>query len=438
MAYQDPLALQLDATSQADSASVLAGSSDFTQTELPIEPPLPPVVLSASDGSIMGAPDFSAPLSFEPFGIVINSLGHIRSGQSKYNTGAGWWIGNDNNVSKLSIGNPASRSLAWDGTNLTINGYVQTGIGAFGGDGSDGALSVPSGTTTINLGGLTNVTKNYSSIIIAAGATLAFSNPHTNGTVVILKSQGLIQIAGTVNMQGAGAPGGAAVQQSFAASTGHTDGNAGNNGNIYSLFLSNTNAGGAGNGFSVPGNGGALPTIALNTAYYTNIFNYAFKYTNLWTAAAGGSGEVRGISTNGDYTSGAGGRASGTVLIECAGAWNFTGTINASGGNGGDAVINSNGTQIGAGGGGGGAAGLIFVLYNTLTSNSGTYSVAGGVGGIGLGGTSVGTGAGGGGGANLINVGSAGSAIGGSNFNAKTGGDGAIGIAFVAQNNLYA
>jgi hypothetical protein len=64
------------------------------------------------------------------------------------------------------------------------------------------------------------------------------------------------------------------------------------------------------------------------------------------------------------------------MLIECGGAYNFTtGTINASG------VAGSAGSGSFGVGGSGGGGGTIGVLYNTLTANSGTYTVAGGAAG---------------------------------------------------------
>ena len=58
----------------------------------------------------------------------------------------------------------------WDGTKLIINGYDQTGIGTYGGNGSDGALVV-SGTTTLNAGQL----YQYTSVLIESTGTLKFT-----------------------------------------------------------------------------------------------------------------------------------------------------------------------------------------------------------------------------------------------------------------------
>jgi len=78
----------------------------------------------------------------------LETVGPLRSGQTGFNAGTGFWIGNDGNVPKLSIGDPNSNNLTWDGDNLAINGFSQSGVGAFGGDGSDGVFSASSGTDT--------------------------------------------------------------------------------------------------------------------------------------------------------------------------------------------------------------------------------------------------------------------------------------------------
>ncbi|MBI3887537.1 hypothetical protein HY310_00525, partial [Candidatus Microgenomates bacterium] len=84
-----------------------------------------------------------------------------------------------------------------------------SGIVKFGGTGANGALVITSGTTTINLGGLAVFTKNYTSISITGTGKLAFSNPHTNGTIIILKSQGNVVLtssdAAMIDASGMGA-----------------------------------------------------------------------------------------------------------------------------------------------------------------------------------------------------------------------------------------
>lgn len=56
--------------------------------------------------------------------LVIDTAGLIRSGQTDYNTGTGWWLGNVAGTPKFSIGNPATYYLTWDGSTLTIHGTV--------------------------------------------------------------------------------------------------------------------------------------------------------------------------------------------------------------------------------------------------------------------------------------------------------------------------
>lgn len=51
--------------------------------------------------------------------IVIDTAGLIRSGQTAYATGTGWWIGNDGGTPKLSIGN-STYYFRWDGANTKV------------------------------------------------------------------------------------------------------------------------------------------------------------------------------------------------------------------------------------------------------------------------------------------------------------------------------
>lgn len=54
--------------------------------------------------------------------IIVSTSGAIRSGQTAYNTGTGWWIGSDVGTAKFSIGSPTGSRVTWDGTDLTIVG----------------------------------------------------------------------------------------------------------------------------------------------------------------------------------------------------------------------------------------------------------------------------------------------------------------------------
>lgn len=56
--------------------------------------------------------------------IVLPSGGFIRSGQTAYNTGTGFYIGNDSGTPKFSFGNASGKNIRWDGSDLTVNGGV--------------------------------------------------------------------------------------------------------------------------------------------------------------------------------------------------------------------------------------------------------------------------------------------------------------------------
>ena len=78
-----------------------------------------------------------------------------------------------------------------------IDDKLLTNENKFGGDGSDGALSVSSGTTTIDLSSASVVVKNYTSISITGTGVIDFTNPHANGTTIIFRSQGNVTISST-------------------------------------------------------------------------------------------------------------------------------------------------------------------------------------------------------------------------------------------------
>jgi hypothetical protein len=56
--------------------------------------------------------------------IALADSGYIRSGQTAYHTGTGFWLGKTGGVGKFSVGNPAGNFLVWDGTQLYVNGNV--------------------------------------------------------------------------------------------------------------------------------------------------------------------------------------------------------------------------------------------------------------------------------------------------------------------------
>ena len=287
----------------------------------------------------------------------------------------------------------------------TFSGNVY-GATKFLGTGADGVLT---GSSTIDIGNERVLVKNYSSINLSSGHIVNFSNSTSSGSIVILKSTGACTIAGTINASSTGATGGAA----------HTNVAAGN-------------AGTDGKGLITLTNKGTEPTAgaAITLSYNATSSAELLKYPDVFVGAGGAGGEVE---SNPVTTGSAGGNGAGALIFECN-SWNFTGTINAVGSNGTTGAYAGSPSLVSGGGGGGG--GYVRVLYNTLTANSGTVNVGGGIGGnCSAVGASCSANAGGGGG---------GSVSAGANGNtnpvadgAKNGGDGGSGSYKIEKNTIY-
>jgi hypothetical protein len=262
----------------------------------------------------------------------------------------------------------------------------------FGGDGSDGALNLASGTTTLDAGGANILIKNYTSINIASGATLTISNPASTGTLLILKCQGDVTIAGKIDLKGMGAN---VVTTGFGILDGLAthDGNAGGLGNDGPSYIGTGGAGGTIFGMK------DLYTTPDATRLYRKVLNIAIGSGG----AGGGTGGLDNMQgSGGGGAGGAGGRGGGGLIIECRGELDFTATgeISVDGADGSDGTDAPSNNSGGGGGGGGGSAGMALILYNTLTANDGTINARGGAGGDGGGqpNATAGNGAGGGGG----------------------------------------
>jgi len=268
----------------------------------------------------------------------------------------------------------------------------------FGGDGSDGALDTSGGAVDIDLTNGTSTIKNYTSINVASN-NLTFSNAPTNGAIVTLKSQGNCTISSTIDGTGDGASAGT--------------------GGITSL-IGLTNLGGNGETNTGSGSGGAGGAI---TYYINSLAGKSIKVSS----GAGGGGGGSGYAGAG----GAGGAGGLAIILECRGSLNFSGTIDVSG------AAGATGSTSGGGGGGGGG-GTIVVIYELLTANTGTLTVTGGAGGVaptdGEGTNNVGTGGGGGGSVYAGSVGLDGSRAAGDGGN---GGAGGLGQSLIIRNTEW-
>lgn len=303
-----------------------------------------------------------------------------------------------------SVGEKAAMAGGGDlGTPSSTNKFVtEEGLvfsQKFGGDGSDGDLTISSGTTNIDIGGATTVVKNYESISITGTGVLGFTNPNSDGTTVFLKSKGNVTVTSSatqaIDLRSIGATGGA----------GGSNSNSGSNGSASSgQFISISNGGVGG---VYPAGNSAAGGTKLDSSVYTISQNSLERRVIIITPGAGGGGGGSNLGGGGAADGGTGGRGGGALVIECAGALNFTGTINSSGSNGNNGQDSVN---CSAGGGGGGSAGMVLIIYNTLIANSGVITATGGNGGNGgTGGGSTGDyGAGGGGGSTVRAAGGAG------------------------------
>lgn len=297
----------------------------------------------------------------------------------------------------------------------------------FGGNGSDGALSVSSGTTDIDLGGEAVVVKNYASISITGTAKITFSNPNASGTLVIFKCQGACTITSSatpgVDLRGVGAQGGAGGSGGSNGGAGSA-GSDGNNGLLISDDNNHYGTGGGAGQESASGSGGSAGAVYSNLFLYARNASAAARLARIGIHLACGSGGGGGGGGDSDQVSGAtagdggaGGDGGGALLIQCWGDLNITAQFNVSGNDGSPATRPSNtGENLGgAGGGGGGASGMVAVIYQgALVTNTATVSAVGGAGGAGnygkTGGATSHSGAGGGGAGSYSGAGGAGGA----------------------------
>ncbi len=61
--------------------------------------------------------------------LTVDTAGHIKGGQTAYNTGTGFWLGYDSGAYKFSLGS-STNNIKWTGTGLSISGDIDASGGA--------------------------------------------------------------------------------------------------------------------------------------------------------------------------------------------------------------------------------------------------------------------------------------------------------------------
>ncbi|MBU0847197.1 DUF2341 domain-containing protein, partial [Patescibacteria group bacterium] len=280
-----------------------------------------------------------------------------------------------------------------DTTNLIVSqettikqegtGSVKLDAASYVGDGSDGALNVTSGTTTLdtdaNPGGF-----DYTSVTVSSGAVLTA----TGSNPLLIRATGVVDIQGTLHVDGgSGENGGAAAGaggigisdggNGGAGASSEGNGSAGLNtggggGGIHCTSGGDVGGGGAGGSFGSQGTAGGntyCDPDAQPTSTYGSV--------DLSTLEGGSGGGGGAADTDTSTERGAGGGGGGGAVQIAANTVSISGNLTADGGNGGN-HINANDGEAGAGGGGSGGA---IKILSTSVTITGTVSASGGSGG---------------------------------------------------------
>lgn len=288
---------------------------------------------------------------------------------------------------EVATATPAANAIPKADANGLLDGWLSVGGAGFFGDGSDGNVTITSGTTTLGRDMYyQNLTVDSSGVLKPSGYIIHVS------AMLTIQSGGLItdpgnNAAGTTGGAGLSARGTLATDSGSGAngSAGGGAGAAGTAGGTPTHHNTAATYQGGGGGSAGANGGGAGGNPTARTASSGSIrswpaagLGHAIGSGAARQGGGGGGGGAGGNSAGGTSSSGGGGGGGGSVVIRCR-VLNSSGTISAPGGSGANAVGPGQ-----AGGGGGGAGGWVAVCAGQVLSQ-GTVSATGGTGGTGAG-----------------------------------------------------
>ena len=129
--------------------------------------------------------------------LVVDTSGFIRSGQTAYNTGTGFWLGNSAGTPRFSIGNSSGNRLTWDGTSLNIVGAVTlTNTIPIGDVSGTGTLATKN---SVNLATAEVTNKSLANVDSAANSKLASIDANADVTLAAINGE-LAVTGGGINL----------------------------------------------------------------------------------------------------------------------------------------------------------------------------------------------------------------------------------------------
>ena len=331
---------------------------------------------------------------FEAAEFIIGNSGRIRSGQTEWDTGNGWWIGDVDGIKKLSIGSSTGDKVTWNGSALTIVGSLSAGSISIGtspnwfrvdtsGNTWWGAVTFVDAPASITPAGVskftnTTITGTITSSTITGGTISignsndifkADSNGIYLGNAVFASAPFRVSMSGTVNCSNINITGGT-IQWSTVAGTTNAPAN---NATVGATWNSNITGQPSDSSITNPSYITSTkitattiesPTISANDGYFSGIFKvgssgicidgsnkwiYSANYTAGsagWAIKNDGSAEFQNIIARGSITA-TSGSISGSLVSSGISASNITtGTLYVGGsGQPGTIVLNRDGSN---------------------------------------------------------------------------------------------